>query len=164
MSLVQRVLYTVSNYPGGYRILYDILYDGKSPDQSEESFNRCLRSTLSRMKSKGLLKKPKNKWTITREGAEFLELRNSGIRKFFPKKKGRRTPKERNTIIIFDIPEKVKNYRDWLRSELIGFGFEQIQKSVWFGPKLPKEFIEYLDEINLLKYVRFFHANESDLI
>ena len=164
MSLIQKILYTVSNYPGGYRILYDILYDGKSPDQSEESFNNNLRSTLSKMKRKGLLKKSNDKWTITREGVEFLELKNSGIKTFFPKKAGKRASRKKDMIIIFDIPEKIKNYRDWLRSELVGFEFEQVQKSVWLGPKLPKEFIEYLDEIDLLKYVRFFHVNKSDLI
>ena len=164
MSLVQNILYAVSNYPGGYRILYDILYDSRSPDQSEESFNRCLRSTLSKMKSRGLLKNPDDKWTITREGVEFLELKNAGVKRFFPKTTSQRATREKNTIIIFDIPEKIKNYRDWLRSELVGFEFEQIQKSVWLGPKLPKEFIEYLDEIDLLKYVRFFHVNKSDII
>ena len=27
MSIVQELLFIVSNYPGGYRMLYDILYD-----------------------------------------------------------------------------------------------------------------------------------------
>jgi len=67
-------------------------------------------------------------------------------------------------IIIFDIPEKKKRYREWLRTELVGFGFTLIQKSVWLGPALPKEFVEYLNEVKLLKHVRFFRATENDLI
>lgn len=67
-------------------------------------------------------------------------------------------------IVVFDIPEKKRRYRDWLRSELVSFDFDLIQKSVWFGPSLPPEFIEYLDKEGLLKYVRFFRAEEKDLI
>ena len=164
MSLVQEILYTISNYPGGYRILYDILYDGKSPAQSNASFKCNLRNTLSRMKRNGLLINNKKEWLITLEGRAILDQRNSFIKKFpHPeKKKGRHISK--NLIIIFDIPETKRGYRDWLRVELVGFGFEQVQKSVWFGPPLPKEFIKYLNDINLLKYVKFFRATENDLI
>ncbi len=72
--------------------------------------------------------------------------------------------KPRKLIIIFDIPEKKKRYREWLRNELVGFGFNLVQKSVWIGPGLPKEFIEYLNETGLLKHIRFFQATEKDLI
>lgn len=164
MSLVQEILYIFSNYPGGYRIIYDILYDGKSPAQSDKSFENSLRNTLSRMKRNGLLKNDKKKWVITPEGKELLEGKNSDIKRFFPNEKTRAKNSPKSLIIIFDIPEKKRRYRDWLRSELIGFGFEQVQKSVWLGVPLPKEFIKYLDEVKLLQYVRFFRATEKDLI
>ena len=164
MSLVQEIFYTLSNYPGGYKVIYDILYDGKPPNQSDESFDRNLRSTLSRMKSDGLLTNAEKIWSVTTEGEELMRGKNSDIKRFFPAIKGgvRKIPK--NLIIIFDIPEKRRRYRDWLRSELVGFGFDQIQKSVWFGPALPKEFLEYLEELKLLKYIRFFKATEKDII
>ena len=164
MSLVQEILYAVSNYPGGYRIIYDILYDGKPPGQNSESFDSNLRNTLSRMKKKGLLKNSERKWSMTPEGEEFLNSKNSDIRKFFPLDKKKVRDVTKSLIIIFDIPEKKRRYRDWLRTELVGFGFEQVQKSVWFGPPLPKEFLQYLDEVNLLQYIRFFKATERDLI
>jgi DNA-binding transcriptional regulator PaaX len=92
-----------------------------------------------------------------------LESKQDSIKRFFPTKKLSKISKvEKNLIVAFDIPEKKRKYRDWLRSELIGFGFEQVQKSVWFGPALPKEFILYLDEIKLLDYVRFFKASPKD--
>jgi len=164
MSLVQEILYTLSNYPGGYRIIYDILYDGKAPKQSDKSFENNLRNTLSRMKKNGLLKNDHKKWAITLEGKEFLNGKNSDIRKFFPSTKNVKKDKPKSVIIIFDIPEKKRRYRDWLRLELIGFGFDQIQKSVWFGYPLPKEFVEYLDECGLSTYIRFFKATERELI
>ena len=164
MSLVQEILYVFSNYPGGYRIIYDILYNGKSPNQSDESFERSIRNTLSRMKRNGLLKNSQRKWTITPEGRELLDGKNSDIKRFFSTRKVKVKRTAKSLILVFDIPEKKRRYRDWLRSELVGFDFEQIQKSVWFGPQLTKEFIEYLEEIDLLKYIRFLKATDEDLI
>ncbi len=164
MSLVQEIFYILSNYPGDYRMLYDILYDGKPPGQSDKSFEHSLRSTLTRMKRLGLLNNTSNEWSLTQEGGRFLNAKKSNIKRFFPIKNRSVKTTFKNLIIIFDIPEKKRRYRDWLRIELVNFGFEQIQKSVWFGPSLPKNFVEYLNEINLLEYIRFFKANEKDII
>ena len=162
MSFVQEVLYAVSNYPGGYRLIYNLLYNEKKPgDKKISEIN--LSNTLSRLRRRGLLENRARRWSITPEGKEFLASRNSDIRRFFPKERPLGKI-QKNLIIIFDIPEKERRYRDWFRSELVGFGFEQIQKSVWFGPNLPKEFIEYLGTENLLSYIRFFRASEKDLI
>lgn len=165
MSLIQEILYTVSNYPGGYRTIYNIIYDSQPPgEEAKKSKENILRATLSRMKKDGLLKNKDRKWSVTPEGDELLKGRNSDIKRFFPTAKGLAQKLQRNLIVIFDIPEKKKRYREWLRSELVGFGFTLIQKSVWLGPALPKEFVEYLSEIGLLKHIRFFRASEKDLI
>jgi DNA-binding transcriptional regulator PaaX len=165
MSLVEEILYTLLNYRSrGFRVLYEDVYALKRAEQKDRSFERTLRSTLSRMKRNGLLKKnARCEWTITPEGDELLKGRNSDIKRFFPASRPQ-IRASKNLIVIFDIPEKIRRYRDWLRVELVGFGFEQIQKSVWFGPPLPKEFVEYLEEARILKYLRFFKASEKDLI
>jgi len=166
MSLVQDILFTVTNYPGGYRLLYDIIYENKPPAKSEKrKKENILRVTLSRMKKSGLLKNKKGDWTITPEGKKFLESKKMEIRKFFrPETILDNREKPKRLIIIFDIPEKKKKYREWLRMELVGFGFNLVQKSVWIGPALSKEFVEYLDEVAILKHIRFFRATEKDLI
>ena len=160
MSLVKEILQVVSNYPGGYRLIYDLIYEkgAKQIKRNEAS----LRSTLSRMKKNGLLGQENNTWHLTPLGKEMLNHSTRAIISFAPKKPAKKITK--TTIIIFDIPETKRKYRDWLRHELISFGFELVQKSVWFGPAVPKEFISYLDEIKLLPYIRFFQAKESDLI
>lgn len=165
MSLVQEILYTLSNYPGGYRVIYDIIYDGQAPGKNKKkSSENILRATLSRMKKDGLLRNKKRGWSITLEGEELLDRKNSDIKKFFPNQETFKQDQEKRLIVIFDIPEKKKRYREWLRSELVGFGFELVQKSVWLGPVLPREFVEYLSEIELLIYIKFFRATEKDLI
>mgnify|MGYP003393381075 FL=1 len=143
--------------------LYKYLYD--EDPRSRKSLNKkSIRTILSRMKNKGLLKNKERQWSITAEGKELLKGRNSDIRRFFPSEKQTVKKAAKNLIIIFDIPEKQKRYREWLRSELILFGFDMVQKSVWLGPALSQEFIEYLNEIRLLKHIRFFSAEEKDLI
>lgn len=165
MSIVQELLYVVSNYPGGYRLLYDILYDSRSPSSKRDQsrFESTLRTTLSRLKKRGLIDNNKGRWSISKEGKEFLALRGRDIKQFFPAQKiSHKTQKQ--LIVAFDIPEKKRKYRDWLRFELVTFGFEAVQKSLWFGPALPKEFIKYLDEVGLLGHIRFFRVSEDDLI
>lgn len=163
MSLVKEILrITARYYPLGYLQLYEYLYDetiyGKKLNKNS------LRATLSRMKKDGLLGNKNREWSITREGKELIEGKNTIIKKFFPNRNTTKRSIEKRLIIIFDIPEKRKRYREWLRSELVEFGFKLVQKSVWLGPALPKEFVEYLNEIGLLKHVRFFRATEKDLI
>lgn len=161
MTLVQEILYTFSNYPGGYRLLYDIIYEKRGANRPNKT---TIQSTLSRLKKQGLLSNQKGTWSITPEGKELLQHKKSQIKRYFSTKTRIRTNLSKTIIIVFDIPEKERNYRDWLRSELISFGFEMIQRSVWFGPALPKEFITYLDEHKLLRYIHFFKVEEKDLI
>lgn len=165
MSLVQEILYIVSNYPGGYRIIYDILYDGKPPNGHREIVRRdnTLRVTLSRLKKKGMVINRSGIWMANPRLKKEINPLHQKIKKFFQDRKIKKDLK-RNTIVAFDIPENRRRYRDWLREELAGFGFEAIQKSVWYGPALPAEFIEYLDECQLLEHIRFFKASDGDLI
>jgi DNA-binding transcriptional regulator PaaX len=159
MNIMRQALYTVSNYPGGYRVIYDLLYQRENRSRSRD---QVLRNTLSKMKKHGLLSNEKGVWKITSEGKLLLKNEEFELTKF-SKQKNKSTKLSKTTMVIFDIPEKKRLYRNWLRNELVGFGFELVQKSVWFGPALPKEFITYLGERKLLEYVRFFRVTEKDV-
>lgn len=164
MSLIKDILkVTAKYYPVGYKELYEYLY---TENKNKEKPNKnSLSATLSRMKRDGLLEIKKGRLRLTKAGAGRLNIEPSIIRKFLSvDKKLARKKKQRNLIVMFDIPEKYKAYREWLRSELISFDFVLVQKSVWFGPPLPREFVELLDEFKILKYVKFFHASENDII
>jgi Phenylacetic acid-responsive transcriptional repressor len=162
MSFVQELLYVVSNYPGGYRLIYDIVYSSK-PKAGRSRLKNTTNKTLSRLKERGLVTNRAGKWRITPEGKEFLESKKKNeIRKFDFSDLNKN--REKKLIITFDIPEKKRRYRDWLRVELVALGFELVHKSVWFGPALPKEFVEYLEEIDLVQYIRFFKATAKDIV
>lgn len=158
INLVKETLRVISNYPGGYSMIYEMIYNEKPWDKSSNS----LRTTLSRLKKKGLISHRGTNWQITAQGKEMLLKSNKYI-PYFPKQK-LKTKQIKNTIVSFDIPEKNRKYRDWLRYELISFGFEFVQQSLWFGPALPKEFIEHLHKEKLLQYIKIFKAKEEDLL
>lgn len=163
MSLSKEILRITARYhPIGYKQLFEYLYEetvyGKKINKSS------VHTIINRMEKKGLIEKGKH-WSVTPDGKVFLNKEDTGLKKFFDKTKFHKNiQKEKQMIAIFDIPEKRKRYREWLRLELIGFGFTFIQKSVWLGPPLPKEFVKYLSEVGILKYVKFFHVTEKDLI
>ena len=164
MTLTKEILRITARYhPVGYAQLYHYLYE--ETIYGKKLNKRSLSTILSRMKKDGLLKDSPSTLSPTQDGKVLLERMGNGIRTFFNQHKiVDNRAKEKRLIVIFDIPEKKKGYREWLRMELVGFGFNLVQKSVWFGPTLPKEFLEYLEEIKLLKHIRFFRATEKDLI
>lgn len=71
-------------------------------------------------------------------------------------------------VIIWDIPESYRHYRDQIRGLIKDLGFYQLQQSVFITPyPLPPSAVEYLKESELLKYLRFLRVdrmeNDTDL-
>ncbi|OGJ15363.1 CRISPR-associated endonuclease Cas2 [Candidatus Nomurabacteria bacterium RIFOXYD1_FULL_39_12] len=68
----------------------------------------------------------------------------------------------KNLIVMYDVPHVQKKERDWFRRHLIKFEYIMIQKSVWVGPSpLPKEFLNYLEEIKIGDKFRTFKLAKS---
>ncbi len=68
----------------------------------------------------------------------------------------------RITIVSYDIPEKQRFYRDWLRSTLRNLDMNQLQKSLWVGKiKIPSEFIADITRFKLDRYVEIFEITKS---
>ena len=116
--------------------------------------NSSFSSTLSRMKSRGLVKKDSDKWSITDLGKRYLERKKNLMIQFD-------SPFEihspRNLLLMFDIPEKRSRERYWFRTHLKKFNYIMIQKSVWVGPSpLSKEFKDYIKEIKLSDFIKTF--------
>jgi len=59
-------------------------------------------------------------------------------------------------VVVFDIPEKLKQARNALRDKIKKLGFYELQKSVWVYPFECENEIEFVIEFfNIRKYVRF---------
>tara|TARA_Y100000310_G_scaffold206142_1_gene206499 strand:- start:2297 stop:2728 length:432 start_codon:yes stop_codon:yes gene_type:complete len=122
-----------------------------------------LRITLSRMKRRGLVDNSGGTWKIVPRGKTFHERRLAFQET--ERELDERRRRKKNMIVAFDVPEDRRAQRNWLRSELVVFGFEPLQKSVWFGPgPLPRDFINRLGELGLLSCIKFFKAVSDDVV
>lgn len=114
------------------------------------------RSVLARLKKQGLIESPsRGIWQATKKAIGLyaaVSEKKIAYERFLLEH-----GKKRNTIIIFDVPEKKSSIRNYLRSELVALGYELLQKSVWIGGgPLPEEFINYLKEKDLFSAVHIF--------
>ncbi len=59
-------------------------------------------------------------------------------------------------LVIFDIPEKKKNIRHWLREELYLLNYVQLQKSVFIGKHpLPSDIINDIRQLDIEDCVNY---------
>ena len=120
-------------------------------------------SLLNQLKNDGLVRKIENKskrgstWQITRKGLAKLNLlRDSPVFKY------KKELSDELIIVSFDVPEKERQKRDWLRAKLHLLDFNLLQESLWLGrTKIPEEFIHDLRERGMLEYVKIFEISKQ---
>lgn len=155
---------------------------GASPRKIESEFLKIKRGALQkeisgqtkhnysnfiyRLKKDGLLKETKkaNKkfFALTDKGKNKLSLLKNKLDKKLPHAIYLKETTNQYTIIAFDIPEKQRRKRDWLRTVLTNLGFKMIQKSVWVGKiKIPKKFIDDLFFLKLADFVEIFEISKT---
>jgi len=137
-----------------------------------ESYRESQRfySMLNHLKREGFIKKEKSGkssiWLITRHGLSKLKLLRR--RQYAPLLQEADENGGHSAVwnvVIFDIPEKERHKRAWLRSVLVGMGFEKRQQSVWLGKgKIPKEFLHDLRAKRLLPHVDIFSIVKSGML
>jgi len=163
-------IFTSSYYDSYKKIKRSMMYG--SPEFKTNWSEKYLESKkfyslLNRLKNQGFIKKEKeNKktiWSITRKGLEKLKIlkkKNKKILINYPKEKS-----DKLIIVIFDIPEKERHKRNWLRSVLALLDFKFLQQSVWIGKtKIPEEFLNDLRNKKMLDYVHIFKVSKSGTI
>lgn len=127
-----------------------------------------LSPALLRLEKKGLIKKYKYKgerqYILTEEGkkkSKTIAFLMKMADLFIGPKKSSWDGKWR--MIFFDIPEKLRKYRDELRMNLKMLGFCQLQKSVWIHPlPIPREFFEEFIKQSLRPYIRIAVIDDID--
>ncbi|MCX8015960.1 MAG: helix-turn-helix transcriptional regulator [Patescibacteria group bacterium] len=123
---------------------------------------------LNRLEKQGFIIKKKDKtqkknlWLLTPAGRKKAKMLIAQTNFLFD------YPHENDgklRIIIFDIPEKERFKRNWLRAILTYLDFKMLQKSVWIGTnKIPERFIYDLKKFNVLPYVHIFEVSQSGTI
>lgn len=135
---------------------------------SEKSYTDTERqrfySLLNKLKNQGFIKKKQSKdgslWNITKRGFEKLGLINKKKKHEYDSVKDNKVK-----IITFDIPERERWKRAWLREALSIQNFSMLHQSVWVGKnKIPEQFLEDLHDMNLIKHVHILEVNASGTI
>jgi len=121
-------------------------------------------SAVFRLRQKGFIKqKSKKIFTLTPRGSKeaLFSFINGETVTYAPK-----VPKTWDggwRIILFDVPEKKRHYRDFLRRVIQVIGFREFQKSVWIYPyPVPSFLRDLLFEENIKKYTRFITTEEIE--
>lgn len=127
--------------------------------------------TLNYLKREGLVKKKKggrnSRWVVTSLGRERIEKMKeyqrdplSSANSYFSNPRGRGL-----TVVAFDIPERERRKRKWIRSSLMHMGFRFLQKSVWVGTgQVDEEFVLALRERDMLEYVHLFSVDSRGTV
>ena len=120
---------------------------------------------LYKLKRDGLLQESQ------RGEGRFLALTRKGVKALLRLRKRSALPSSRHytkeqgkalTIVSFDVPEKERQKRDWLRSALLHLGLTMVQKSVWIGTtKIPQQFLKDLRQLRLIEYVEIFSVSKT---
>ena len=120
---------------------------------------RTVSALLSRLKRQGLVerrgKTGASSWRITDKGEQWLKENTKKSVSQVPAVDGV------TRLVIFDIPERERRKRDIIRAELVGYCFQQLQRSVWVGfNPLPEDFVGLVDTLHLKNNVHIFSVKE----
>ena len=120
---------------------------------------------ISKLNRDGFIKTKQKNWLLTLSGKKKFEKLERQIIEHIPRKNYEIRKNNDLTIISFDIPEKEKRKRNWLRDTLSNLDFSMLQKSVWLGKnKIPEEFLKDLRRLEILNYVHIFSVNRTGSI
>ena len=125
-------------------------------------------SLLNQLKREGLVSKKKygrgSSWHITPQGRKYLvkmkERQDISVKLL--RRVYQRQDSEVLTIVAFDIPERERRKRNWLRAQLVALDFKMLQQSVWFAKiQIPEDFINDLRKYEMVPYIHIFSVSKS---
>ena len=120
--------------------------------------------TLSKLKKQGFTVRTKARhWHITEAGLKKFRALHEQIARLLPPIQ-RYKPKLSSelNIVTFDIPERERKKRAWLRAVLKRLDFKKLQQSVWIGKaQLPEEFMDDMRRLRLLPFVEIFSVTKT---
>jgi DNA-binding transcriptional regulator PaaX len=139
------------------KTFYKILHEREFGKYRKES----LRVALSRLHKNGYINNSTSGWLITKKGQNRFKKNNEkSLLDYLPSPFKKNSPQ--NMIISFDIPEKNRKIRYWLRSQLKIFGYKMLQQSLWIGPgPLPPLFLIRIEKLDIRKNIKIFKISKK---
>lgn len=164
MEILDEIL---PNYQRSYKSARRALYAGAlaaKKDLKERIEKQKFYSLLNHLKRQGLVEKNSNSsgilWKITAAGLDKLKLfeERGGVDYEIARD-------DKLKIVLFDIPEKEKWKRAWIREALKFLRFKMLQKSVWIGKsRIPERFLEDLRTRHLLGCVHILEVGKAGTV
>lgn len=139
----------------GYKRILEIKDFWNYYDELRNLSTESARVTIWRLQKKGLVAKNKKYYHLTSLGLEMVKI--------FQEQKPEKKWDGRWRLVVFDIPEKERGWRDWLRYQLAVFDYKPLQKSVFIGQQpLNEDIYNEIIERKLDSYIRLLTVGEID--
>lgn len=121
---------------------------------------------LHRLERDGLVKRIKGEqWELTEKGRVKREDLLKRFNNELPTPSYKMGAGSEVIILSFDIPERERRKRGWLRSALKHLEFTLLHQSTWIGKgALPRVFIEDMRRLNLFSYVAIFSIGKRGTV
>ncbi len=114
-----------------------------------------IHTSLYRLKNTGHVANRNGYWSATEKGRDRKLYKDADLLSYIPSPFN--TDADPVNIVAFDIPEKDRRKRNWLRNQLKIFGYKMLQQSLWLGPgPLPQDFLKRLVILKLRDRVKIF--------
>ncbi|MBI2035146.1 MAG: hypothetical protein HYT12_00485 [Candidatus Liptonbacteria bacterium] len=131
----------------------------------EEEERQRIYDLLYRLRKDGLImpreEKQHKHLRLTAKGVMFLNKLKLRKQNMLPTPQYKSTDSDSLKIVAFDVPEKERGKRAWLRSALSNLEFQMVQKSLWIGKhKLPAEFMDDLLRLRIIAYIEIFAVSK----
>ncbi|MFH1759319.1 MAG: hypothetical protein ABH822_02025 [Patescibacteria group bacterium] len=135
----------------------------KEKEKLHQKERRKRQKEIHRLVKDGFVEKKKNSFNLTARGEDKRKRLKLSVLKQLLFNNDFKKVKERKVIIVsFDIPEKYRAVRDWIRKYLKFLGYEMIHQSVWCGrTRLPSEFMEFLSALDMDQYIKIFSIDHE---
>jgi DNA-binding transcriptional regulator PaaX len=116
--------------------------------------NNTYNQNMYRLKKRGIIQDKNEMFCLSNKGKTLYTNPYRKIKK--------NLIKTNKVLIIFDIPEKKKKVREWIRNQIKDWDFKMIQKSVWigYGP-LPEEFFKRLKILKVDNGVKIYNLQKK---
>lgn len=131
------------------KVFRDILRERELTRYKQES----VRSRLYKLRAKRYVTNTHSGWSLTKRGERLSEKR--ALLSYIPSPFSKQCPA--GIVLAFDIPERDRKIRNWLRNQIKIFGYKMLQQSLWIGPgPLPPLFLKRLENLGIRKNVKTF--------
>ncbi len=150
-SLTAEAFLNPSYYADLPKPLYSSAKDSPVAAPKKKHFKEMtIRHSLWRLQKQGFVEKKGITYSLTEKGkalaSYILKRRNSIGKKWDGKYR----------VVVFDVPEKEKNFRNWFRQELYLLNYKKLQKSVFVSKHpLTKDIVREIKRRKMGNYVNY---------